>query len=121
MHQILCECRADIGIDKETHIVSVLPGLVQKFRAQGELLDGDFEDAGIRPLPTEMQIGKTGNVLPSRVKKDALVVSKRRAVLVTHPVIVKKESCRVSARQAQQAAAMIRKEEKTNKKRQDNN
>ena len=121
LHTILAECRGGITADEEAHIVKVLPRLVKKMRIQGELLDTDFDEFGIRNLDENQTLGATGRSLPSRINKDPLIVSKRRSVLPIHPTVINKEMERVQTRMQKQAAAKEKRIIKTNKRRNINN
>ena len=55
-------------------MMEALPGLIKKFKVQGEIFDNDFEKAGI-PGPN----------------KDGLCISHRRSVLMHHDEVLKRE------------------------------
>lgn len=64
-------------------------------------------------------MGKKGQALLSRLNKDALVISKRRRVLLTHSAVVDKENIRMATREAQKVRTAQKRAEKLNKKRQE--
>jgi len=117
LHQILSECRAEVSEDEETHIMEVMPKLVQKIRDQGELFDSDFDKENIRNLAEDMQVGKRGRVLKGRVKKDSLVIGRRRAVLLLHPRVSAKEVVRVQTRNAKKEATAAKRAAQTAQRR----
>jgi len=65
--RILSSCSNQPTNVEEENILSAMPGLVEKFRLQGELFDRDFD---------EEKIKSTSN-------KDHLVTNRRRSIILT--------------------------------------
>lgn len=99
---IIANCKRDVSLEEYTHIESVMEQLKAIMRCKGELLDSDFDAAGIR------------NVLEKR--KDHLVVYRRRAVLLTHKYYIREVSRKIASKEESKIAKAASKEEdKANK------
>lgn len=77
----------------------------------------DFDAVNIRNLADNLQVGKKGKILKGRVKKDNLVISRRRAVLLLHPKIAKKEEARVTTRNNKLQAQAAKRAAKSQQRR----
>lgn len=80
LDRTLSNCKTPIRVNDKANIESQLEALTDNFEENGEISDFDLQNTfGIAPT------------FPFAKSKDALVLSRRRAVQLTHPKIVEKQ------------------------------
>lgn len=96
--KILSNCHHRITREEELHIMHRMPELIQLFKTQGEVFESDFDRLGIQS--TKQREGKG---------LDGLILYRRRAIILTHKDVVRRQAEYVTIKEAA--------EEKASKKR----
>lgn len=81
----------------ETAVLNALPNLQKQLRTQGELLEKDFDDNGIR-----------SNITGPGAVKDDLVLTRRRYVFLTNPALIANEAAKRLAKAVKKAKVVPR-------------